>query len=131
MKSKQSKDLTNQESLIIDLATKWFAKALDDVNLHVKRVSYDEDDENELDGWHSTWDTGSNRVFEELEKEWGIVIDLNADIDFSSLWLTFDARLVTEQGEIHITLNCRNPSGTFNLTVDGSTLRDGYLEVNI
>jgi hypothetical protein len=131
MKSKQNKDLTSQESLIIDLATKWCIKALDDVNLHVKRVSYDENDKSSTDGWHSTWDTGATRAVEELEKEWGIVIDLNADIDFSSLWLTFDAKLVTEEGDIHITLNCCNPSGDFYLSVDGSTLRDGYLGVDI
>jgi len=60
-----------------------------------------------------------------------LVIDPNAEIDFSSLWLTFDAKLVTEEGEINITFNCSNQSGTFNLPVDGGSLRYGFLEVDI
>jgi hypothetical protein len=131
MKNKRTKDLSVAEKIAINLITEWCIKALDDVNLYVKRVSYDENDESSTDGWHSTWDTGSTRAFEELEKEWGIIIGLNAERDFSSLWLTFDAKLVTEEGEINITFNCSNQSGTFNLPVDGSTLRDGYLDVDI
>jgi hypothetical protein len=131
MKNKQTKDLSTAEKIAISVITEWCIKAFDDVNLHVKRVNYDENDESSTDSWHSTWDTVSSRVFEELKKDWGIVIDLKAEIEFSSLWLTFDAKLVTQQGDIHITLNCRNQSGTFNLTVDGSTLRDGYVDVDI
>lgn len=131
MKSKQTKDLSNQESLIIDLATKWCIKALDDVSLSVKRVNYDESNERETDGWQSAWDRSARSEFEDLERQWGLKIDINKEMDFSSLWLTFDAKLTTEQGEVGLTLNFRNHSGDFEMTVNGGSLSNGYLEIDI
>ena len=131
MKNKRTKDLSVAEKIAINLITEWCIKALDDVNLSIERVEYDENDESETDNWNSAWREGSSEALRKLENDWGLVIDPNTEIDFSSLWLTFDAKLVTEDGEINITLSCVNHSGDFILSVDGGALRDGYVGVDI
>jgi len=63
MKNKRTKDLSVAEKIAINLITEWCIKALDDVNLYVKRIIYDDNDRGETCGWRSTWDTGSTRAF--------------------------------------------------------------------